>query len=157
MALTYDEITEILKIIDSSSCDEIVLETGDVKLVVRRRGTAGAPTSAWPESPSAAASGAGTSAAPGLSPAKTEAPIAEGQHALRAPMVGTFYRAPSPDAPPFVEIGAPIEKGDPVCVIEVMKLFTTIHAERGGTIAEIRAENAALVEYGQILFVIDPG
>lgn len=71
-------------------------------------------------------------------------------------MVGTFYRAPSPDAPPFVEVGSRVEPGDPLCVIEVMKLFTTIHAEFSGTVSEIGADNAQLVEFGQMLFVIDP-
>lgn len=71
-------------------------------------------------------------------------------------MVGTFYRSPSPDAPPFVEVGTEVEKGDPICIIEVMKLFTTIHAEWSGTVEEIGAENGTLVEYGQMLFVIAP-
>lgn len=154
MGLSYDEITEILKIIDSSSCDEVVLETSDIKLVVRRRGANSMPLAAAPDRASALAYVAPES--PGPPPPAAEEAIAEGQHALRAPMVGTFYRAPTPNAPPFVEIGSRIEKGDPVCIIEVMKLFTTIHAERGGTVAEIRVENTALVEYGQILFVIDP-
>jgi acetyl-CoA carboxylase biotin carboxyl carrier protein len=154
MGLTYDEITEILKIIDSSSCDEVVLETGDIKLVVRRRGAKGKPPTAPPERSPGSGQIAGAATQPQARAA--EAPIAKGQHALRAPMVGTFYRAPAPNEPPFVEIGSRVEKGDPICIIEVMKLFTTIHAEHGGTIADIRAENATLVEYGQILFVIDP-
>ena len=71
-------------------------------------------------------------------------------------MVGTFYRSPSPGAPPFVEIGSKVNKGDPICIIEVMKLFTTIHADWSGIVKEIGAENATLVEYGQMLFVIAP-
>ena len=155
MGLSYDEITEILKIIDSSSCDEVVLETGDIRLVVRRRGAASAPPAALPE-PAAESAASAPAAQPQAPLPAAETPVAAGQHAMRAPMVGTFYRSPSPEAPPFVEVGSRVEKGDPVCIIEVMKLFTTIHAERGGTIAEIRADNAMLVEYGQVLFVIDP-
>lgn len=75
---------------------------------------------------------------------------------VSAPMVGTFYRSPAPGAPPFVEVGSKVTKGDPICIIEVMKLFTTIHAEWSGTVTEIGAENASLVEYGQMLFVIVP-
>jgi len=71
-------------------------------------------------------------------------------------MVGTFYRAPSPDAAPFVEIGSSVRTGDPLCLIEVMKLFTTIAAEHDGRILQIGAENAELVEYGRTLFIIDP-
>ena len=75
---------------------------------------------------------------------------------VKSPMVGTFYRAPSPGAPAFVEVGSKVKKGDPICIIEVMKLFTTIHAEWSGTVAEVGPENAQLVEYGQMLFVIAP-
>ncbi len=71
-------------------------------------------------------------------------------------MVGTFYRAPSPDAAPFVEVGSIVHKGNPLCLIEVMKLFTTIAAEHDGRIVAIGAENAELVEYGRMLFVIEP-
>lgn len=156
MGLSYDEITEILKIIDSSSCDEVVIETGDIKLVVRRRGAGSAPLAVLPETTATAEQIADVAAeAPRLQPSSAPA-VAEGHIVLHAPMVGTFYRAPAPDAPPFVEIGAAIEKGDAVCIIEVMKLFTTIYAECSGTVVEIGAENAALVEYGQALFVIDP-
>lgn len=69
-------------------------------------------------------------------------------------MVGTFYRAPSPDAPPFVEVGSAVDIGQPLCVIEVMKLFTTIYADRAGTIAEIPIGNGELVEFDQVIFVI---
>jgi len=156
MGLSYDEITEILKIIDSSSCDEVVIETGDIKLVVRRRGVGSAPLAVLPDSSAGAEQIADAAAeAPRLQPSSAPA-VAEGHIALRAPMVGTFYCAPAPDAPPFVEIGSDVEKGDPVCIIEVMKLFTTVYAECSGRVVEIGAENATLVEYGQVLFVIDP-
>ena len=155
MGLSYDEITEILKIIDSSSCDEVVIETGDVKLVVWRRGAGSASLAAPPDTMAIAEQiGNAATETPRLQPSNAPA-VAEGHIALRAPMIGTFYRAPAPDAPPFIEIGANVEKGDPVCIIEVMKLFTTIHAECSGRVVEIGAENATLVEYGQILFVID--
>jgi acetyl-CoA carboxylase biotin carboxyl carrier protein len=71
-------------------------------------------------------------------------------------MVGTFYRAPSPGAKAFVEIGSSVRKGDPLCLIEVMKLFTTIISEHDGRVAQIGAENGELVEYGRMLFVIEP-
>ena len=71
-------------------------------------------------------------------------------------MVGTFYRAPAPDAPPFVEIGSAVRKGQPLCLIEVMKLFTTIASEHDGRVVAIGAENTELVEYGRTLFVIEP-
>ncbi|MGC2711893.1 MAG: biotin/lipoyl-containing protein, partial [Pseudolabrys sp.] len=81
---------------------------------------------------------------------------AAGQAEVTAPMVGTFYRAPNPEAPPFVEIGSVVHAGQPLCLIEVMKLFTTINSEVSGRIIQIGAENAELVEYGRTLFVIEP-
>jgi len=103
-----------------------------------------------------------SAAAPAAAPAAARAPAAApattggGTDVVRAPMVGTFYRSASPGAPPFVDVGSKVKKGDPICIIEVMKLFTTIHAEWSGTVSEIGPENAQLVEYGQMLFVIAP-
>ena len=160
MGLRYDEISEILKLIDESSCDEFILETEDIRLVVRRQnanGPAGPFEPAeslpnFPAGPSAAASPQQPPPPPAAIPGAAHAAM----HVVSSPMVGTFYRSPSPGAPPFVEVGTRIKKGDAICIIEVMKLFTTIHAEWGGTVAEIGAENAKLVEYGQMLFVITP-
>ncbi len=155
MALRYDEISEILKLIDGSSCDEFVLETEDIRLVVRRHGANGAvyPLEAGQQAPRFSAE----SATP-ITPAAPTVPAAprEQAHVVRAPMVGTFFRSPAPGEPPFVEVGGKVREGDPICIIEVMKLFTTILAEWSGTVAEIGPENAQLVEYGQILFVITP-
>ena len=162
MPLRYEDIGEILKIIDSSSCDEFLLETAEIKLMIRRRGANSSSPSVSAETMAPAESAPVLSAAPATAaPAAGSAPmvpaaIEPGPHVVRAPMVGTFYRAPSPDAPPFVEVGSILHKGEPLCVIEVMKLFTTLYAECDGRVAEIGAANASLVEYGQILFVIDP-
>ena len=71
-------------------------------------------------------------------------------------MVGVFYRAPSPKDPPFVEVGSKVKRGDPLCLIEVMKLFTTIAADRDGRIAQILPANGDLVEFDQVLFVVEP-
>jgi acetyl-CoA carboxylase biotin carboxyl carrier protein len=155
VSLRYDEIAEILKIIDSSSCDEFIVETGDVKLVVRRNGASGhtalasdhaAPAAPVPAAPQVAAVQAAS--------AKIES--AAGQLDVTAPMVGTFYRAPSPDAPAFVEVGTVVRPGQPLCLIEVMKLFTTINAAAAGRVTQIGAENGELVEFGRTLFVIEP-
>ena len=71
-------------------------------------------------------------------------------------MVGMFYRRPEPDADPFVDVGAEVKKGDPLCLVEVMKLFTTLYADQAGEIVEIAAEDGGLVEYDQVLFVVRP-
>jgi acetyl-CoA carboxylase biotin carboxyl carrier protein len=166
-----------LRIIDGSSCDELIVETGDVKLVVRRNsagnahrseadgssnetlpvGAAPVPPSARPSATSNSPQNAPVDAAPTpAKPAVKAAAKTPHQAEVVAPMVGTFYRAPSPDAPPFVEIGTTVRKGQPLCLIEVMKLFTTIASENDGRIVQIGAENGELVEYGRTLFVIDP-
>jgi len=165
VSLRYEEVAEILKIIDSSSCDELIVETGDIKLVVRRNASPGyaapaaertgpAPAVAAPPRPrTEAAARPGTTAAQHAATVPNAAP---GQIEVTAPMVGTFYRAPSPDAPPFVEIGTVIQPGQPLCIIEVMKLFTTINSECAGRVVQIGAEVGDLVEYGRTLFVIEP-
>lgn len=156
MTLRYDEIVDILKIIDSSSCDEFIVETGDVKLVVRRNGATGhaAVTGERPALfPAAAAPPQPAKRETREAPAATA--TAAGQCEVAAPMVGTFYRAPSPDAPPFVDIGSVVRAGQPLCIIEVMKLFTTINADVAGRVAQIGAENGELVEFGRTLFVIE--
>ena len=159
MSLRFDEIAEIMKIIDSSSCDELIVETGDIKLVVRRNG-GGAISSASerPAISSAASSSVREVAHTAARTSPVSAPKIEssGKLEVKAPMVGTFYRAPSPDAPVFVEVGSVVRKGQPLCLIEVMKLFTTINSEFDGKIVQIGAENGELVEYGRILFVIEP-
>ena len=161
MTLTFKEVSEIMKIIDASEAEEIVLELEGFKLAVRRSGaaspsiTAAAPA---PATPSAAAPTTGQPApaqpAPSVTPAATGAIEAGAQ--VRAPMVGSFYRRPSPDQPPFVEVGAKVEAGDPLCLIEVMKLYTTIEAPVSGTIKQIAVEDEQLVDFDQVLFVIAP-
>jgi len=76
---------------------------------------------------------------------------------VESPMVGTFYRAPAPDAPPYVEVGDRVEKGQTLCILEAMKLMNELEAEVAGEIREICVQNAEPVEYGQVLFRIDTG
>ena len=93
-------------------------------------------------------------AAPAAAPAAAEAaPVIQG-HVIKAPMVGTFYRSSSPGAAPFIDVGATVKEGDPLCIIEAMKLLNEIEADKSGVIKEILVENGEPVEYGQPLFVI---
>jgi len=91
-------------------------------------------------------------------PAATEPGAPSGSHLVEvtSPMVGTFYRAPTPDAPAYVEKGKRVSKGDTLCIIEAMKLMNELESEVDGVIVEILAENAQPVEYGQVLFRVDP-
>jgi acetyl-CoA carboxylase biotin carboxyl carrier protein len=153
VSLRYDEIAEILKLIDSSSCDEFIVETAEIKLIVRRNGATG-HAELLSDRPRPVALSAVHSAVREVASPKAEA--AAGQIEVTAPMVGTFFRAPSPDAQPFVEIGSTVKKGQPLCLIEVMKLFTTINSEIDCRVVQIGAENGELVEYGQTMFVVEP-
>ena len=157
MSLSYKDIAEILKIIDSSNCAELVLEVGDTKLVVRRNG-GGAPVASavTPAAPLTTTEPEAVPQAPAANP--TAAPLAAGATGteVRAPMVGTFYRKPSPADPNFIEQGQAVKKGDPLCLIEVMKLYTTIEAPIDGTVAAIGANDTELVAHDQVLFVIEP-
>lgn len=165
MNLTHDDIAEIIKLIDESTLDELVLEVGGVRVEARRKGAMAAPApppaaTPVPAAPAAAPAPPPAPATPAPAPvASAGAPAAAagpGQIAVTAPMVGTFYRRPSPDAPAFAEVGARVAAGDPLCLVEVMKLYTTISAERAGTVVAVCADDATLVEYGQVLFIIEP-
>ena len=169
MSLTHSDIADIIRIVDRSTLDELVVEIGDLKVEVRRKGAmppaADAPAALAPSVPSSPVSPEPSPAAPPAKaaagqdrvPAAASAPsLVEGQVAVRSPMVGTFYRRPAPDEPPYVEVGSEVETDAPLCLVEVMKLYTTIYAKTRGRIARICAREAELVEYDQILFVIDP-
>lgn len=93
-------------------------------------------------------------AAPAAAPAAAAAAPAPAGHVVKAPMVGTFYRAPNPGASPFVEVGQSVKEGDALCIIEAMKLLNEIEADKAGVIKEILVENGEPVEYGQPLFAI---
>jgi acetyl-CoA carboxylase biotin carboxyl carrier protein len=172
VGLTYQEVTEILKVIDASGCDEVVLEIDGTRLVVRRSlaGAAAGQIAPAPATlPAASVSPAPALLSPppstpsaGVAPvaangAAAQEPTSAGTLEIRAPMVGTFYRRPSPQEPVFVEAGQSVTKGQPLCLIEVMKLFTTIEAPTAGTVDTILPEDGALVEFDQLLFRMRPG
>lgn len=94
-------------------------------------------------------------AAPAPAPAAPAAPAQPTGHIVKSPMVGTFYRASSPGAKPFVELGQQVKEGDPLCIIEAMKIMNEIEADKSGTVTQILCENGQAVEYGQPLFVIE--
>ena len=139
---------------------DLRLEIGNVRLAVSKSG-APAPqpfSSPAPGSVAAAAPPAAPAAAPVPVPAKAPAAAVarEGWVTVTAPSVGVFYRRPSPDQAPFVQVGSEVAANDPVCLIEVMKMFTGVVAPCKGRIADILIEDATMVEYGQALMVIEP-
>ena len=160
MDMDLDKIQRLLEIVADSGMAEVKVEEGDFKLTVRstaRVEAAPAPSVVMAAAPAAAAPPAPASPPPGA-PAAAE-PSEPGQGAgeslVLAPIVGTFYEAPSPDSDPFVKVGDRVEVGQTLCIIEAMKLMNEIQAEEAGTVAQVLAKNAEPVEYDQPLFVIE--
>jgi len=150
--MTNQEIRELLQIFEESGVAEMEVQRGENRLRLRR-----APTTQELEVPAAAAPppAAAHAPAPAAAPAKT-APADANHTLIKSPIVGTYYDAPSPGAPPFVKIGDTVEPGQVLCIIESMKLMNEIEAEMAGTLVHKLVENGRPVEYGEALFAIRP-
>ncbi|MDR7521553.1 MAG: acetyl-CoA carboxylase biotin carboxyl carrier protein [Armatimonadota bacterium] len=157
--IDFEQVREVARLAEELDLAELEVESPALRVRVRRAapgpaaGRVAAADEALPTSPPASREAtpvpaAGSPAAAGADTDHLE-PIV-------APMVGTFYRAASPDAPPFVAEGDIVEEGQVVCIIEAMKLFNEIQAEKRGRIVRVLVENASPVEYGQPLFLLDP-
>jgi acetyl-CoA carboxylase biotin carboxyl carrier protein len=162
MELSEDDVLHILKLIDESKFDYFQLEVGELKITVSKGEPipiAGAANPVIIPSAPAAAPGATPKpvAAPAPSaPAAKAAVIPEGHLAVTAPLLGTFYVAPEPGAPPFVKVGQQVTEDTTVGLIEVMKVFNSVRAAVKGTIVEVVAQNGGFVEFGQTLFIVKP-
>ena len=146
MPLSEDDIREILRLIDESDVAELRVETEAFSLHVVR-GDASVSSAEAAASPSITAG-----SAQALEPPAED--TTEDVHTISSPMLGTFYRAQAPGAPPFVDVGARVEHDTVVCLIEVMKMMNPVPAGVAGTIVEICVENAELVEHGAVLFQV---
>ncbi|MFO7601734.1 MAG: biotin/lipoyl-containing protein [Candidatus Desulfacyla sp.] len=173
--ISQDEVIQILRIVEESTFDELCLEMGDFKLILKKHGGSeinqrpsqsgeifahpevgqerqSVPMDVKQRKPEKVAS------APEKDGREIEAiggNQEEGYIPIRSPMLGTFYRAPKPGAPPFVEVGRWVSADDSVCIIEVMKLFNTVKSNIRGRIAKVCAENGQMVEYQQTLFLVE--
>jgi len=151
----YEELRKLVSLVEENNLAVFELEIEGFKVKISRNIPAAAPAPivaaiAAPVPAGAQETGPFEAAAP----QPTEGP--KGQHVITSPMVGTFYRAPDPASPPFVDIGDVVKKGQTLCIIEAMKLMNEIEADLDGTIIEIFADNARPVEYGQKLFAVQP-
>jgi acetyl-CoA carboxylase biotin carboxyl carrier protein len=148
------EIQKLIDFISHSGLDEVSIETNELKISVKRFGNPPVYAAAAPVLQAVAPVAAPVAAAV---PAPT-APKAEASNLLtiKSPMIGTFYTASKPDAPPLVEVGQEVSIGQAVCVIEAMKLFNEIESEISGRIVKVLATNASPVEYDQPLFLVEP-
>ena len=164
MHFSEDDIVQIIKLVDESKFDELRLESDDLKLVVRRAGVCASHTTEEKivqsgtqktDSGKALSKSVPAQEESGSSSEEKEA-SEEGVLPINAPLLGTFYRRAEPNAPPFVEVGTLVDEDTTVCIIEVMKVFSTIKAGVKGCITKICVDNGVLVEYGQPLFFVKP-
>jgi len=151
------EIKQIVDLMKRSSLTEFEIEEKDLKLRICRQAEGAAHSAS--AAPAAHAPASMPHPAPAVAPASAPGPSAADPeeaklHVVKSPMVGTFYRAPSPDSKPFVDIGTKIKNESTVCIIEAMKVMNEIQAEVVGTVADILVENGESVEYGQPLFKV---
>ena len=137
--MDMDRLREIVQLLKDEGLTEITIAEGDARITVRRA-PVGSARSVEP------ASG-------GVAPA---AVVPAGTLPITAPLVGTFYRRATPESPPLAEVGQIVHPGDTVCIIEAMKVMNEIKAEASGRVRSVQVEDGAPVEYGQVLFVLDP-
>ena len=144
------KLKKLIDLVQESGIAELEITEGEEKVKIVK---GGAVSSTAP--PAAPAPGNDARAlAPAAPAVPAEPPAGQEGHVVKAPMVGTFYRSPSPDAKPFVEVGQAVKEGDTICIIEAMKLMNEIEADAAGTVKAILVENGQPVEYGQPLFIL---
>ncbi|AKD04500.1 acetyl-CoA carboxylase biotin carboxyl carrier protein [Pontibacter korlensis] len=153
------EIQELIDFIAKSGLNKVNIETEEFKISVKRDPDQKVTyvKGAEPAHQAAPAPVAAPQAAPAPAPAAPAPASDESKYvAIKAPMIGTFYRASSPDTPMFVNVGDEVKKGQVICIIEAMKLFNEIESEVSGKIVKVLVDNASPVEYDQPLFLVDP-
>lgn len=161
MNLNFDELRELLTTLSQTDIAELTLKSDAFELTVRKGETGPvASVSHVAVSPPVAQSPVPTltQIAPPTPPVSEPSPppLEQKLEEIKSPMVGTFYRAPAPDEPPFTEVGARIRVGDTVCIIEAMKLMNELEAEVSGEVVEILVDNAQPIEFGQVLMRVKP-
>lgn len=157
--MSVERIKELLALMAKNELVELELEEGEFRVKLVKSRPPAAAVAAAPVAMVAHHAGSGPAAAApaGAAPAKSAAPARrEGMKEITSPIVGTFYRAPKPDADPFVDVGSRVEPDTTVCIIEAMKVMNEIKAETRGVVKKILVDNASAVQYGQTLILIDP-
>ena len=162
--LDVDALRQIVEILEASDVTRLSWRRGRERLLIRRgqpttivhATTSGPAVTAVAPAPASDGPAARPSVSPAAAPAAAAAKEEKGGHLVSSPFVGTFYRTPSPDQPPFAEVGTVVKKGQVLCIIEAMKLMNEIESDEAGRVIEILAENGQPVEFGQPLFRIGP-
>ena len=155
------KLKTLIDLVSESSISELEITEADGKVrIVKAMAPAAVPAMEMPPLPAAAVAtpaattAAGVAAAPAPGPGAAAVPP-DADKVVKSPMVGTFYRAASPGAKPFIDVGDVVKQGSPVCIIEAMKIMNEIESEVAGTIAKVLCENGQAVEYGQPLFILE--
>ena len=148
------KVKKLIELLEESGIDELEIHEGEESVRISRHSQHAAAPQQFVQAPVAAApapAAAPAAAAPAAAPA---APAEPSGHLVRSPMVGTFYRSPSPESPSFVEVGQTVKAGDVLCIVEAMKMMNHIEADKSGVIQEILVDNGQPVEFDQPLFSI---
>ena len=145
------KLKKLIDLVQESGIAELEITEGEEKVKIVKGGAVSVMTTAAPAA--APAPAAALEAKPAATPPAEPTAGQEG-HVVKAPMVGTFYRSPSPDAKPFVEVGQSVKEGDTICIIEAMKLMNEIETDASGVVKAVLVENGQPVEYGQPLFIL---
>ncbi len=162
--MEYKQIQELIKTINKSNISELSIEEGDFKITIKQELTSQPQYIAMPQqamqmqhaAPQQSLPAAPQSSAATEKPAGPAAGSGANTVTIKSPMIGTFYRSPSPDKPVFVNIGDEIKQGQVLCIIEAMKLFNEIESEVNGRLIKVVADDSSPVEYDQPLFIIEP-
>jgi acetyl-CoA carboxylase biotin carboxyl carrier protein len=149
------KVKKLIELLEESNIGEIEIKEGEESVRISRQGTAPAPMAyAPPPAPVAAPAPVTSASAPEAPAQESASPAPATDNAVLSPMVGTFYRAPGPDAAAFVEVGQTVRVGDVLCIVEAMKMMNQIEADRAGTVTAIHVENGQAVEFDQPLISI---
>ena len=150
------KLKTLIDLVAESGVSELEVTEGEDKVrIVKNPAPIAAPTQQYyAPAPAAPAAGGPAPAAAAAAPAEVAAPAEPTGHAVKSPMVGTFYRSPTPGADSFVKIGDSVKEGQTLCIIEAMKLLNEIESDKSGVVKEILCENGQGVEFGQALFII---
>ncbi len=147
------KLKTLIDLVSDSNVSELEITEAEGKVRIVK--SSGAPVVMQQPAPSMVAAAAVQPAPAAVAAVADAPPAAESAHAVKSPMVGTFYRSASPGAKAFVEVGDVVKEGDTICIIEAMKILNEIEADKSGTVSKILCENGQAVEYGQPLFLID--
>ena len=145
------KVKKLIELLEESGIDELEIHEGEESVRISRNSKQAAPATHYVQAPQPSAPAPAPASSPAAPAAESNVPSG---HQMRSPMVGTFYRSPSPEAGPFVEEGQQVKVGDVLCIVEAMKMMNQIEADKSGTIQAILVENGEPVEYDQPLFVI---